>query len=83
MGVTEQEYYDKDGNHAYSAHAIRLGAYDRTVFGTKIAKNKSYVEMDFNGPMKYRRREFFDSGNRFSEILDQIKTAKEDPASPA
>ena len=79
MGVTEQEYYDKDGNHAYSANAIRLGAYDRTVFGTKIAKNKSYVEMDFNGPMKYRRREFFDSGNRFSEILDQIKTAKEDP----
>ncbi|MBI3194230.1 MAG: signal peptide peptidase SppA [Ignavibacteriae bacterium] len=79
VSVMEQGHFDKDNNYLFSTHGIRLGAFDRTIFGTTVAREKKYVEMNFNGTMKYRGYKFFDSGNKLSDVLKQIKAAEDDP----
>ncbi|MFH2004738.1 MAG: signal peptide peptidase SppA, partial [Bacteroidota bacterium] len=79
-GVSTQAYYDKDKNHAYNTYGIRIGAYDRTIIGTKLIPEKKYIEFNLNGPIKYQRFKLFDKSNTLAGLLTAIKEAKNDPS---
>lgn len=80
FGLMTQSHYDKDRKYNYQTYGVRLGAYDRTLLGTKIIRQKKYVEFDLNGPIKYQRFKWFDKSNTLTNLLEQIKAAKDDPA---
>jgi protease IV len=79
IGVSTQAHYDKDSKHSYNTYGIRMGAYDRTIVGTKVFPEKKYVELNLNGPIKYQRFKLFDESNTLADLLATIKAAKEDP----
>ncbi|MDI6765834.1 MAG: signal peptide peptidase SppA [Bacteroidota bacterium] len=79
MGLITQSHYDKDNKYSYQTYGVRLGAYDRTLIGTKIIPQKKYVEYDLNGPIKYQRFKWFDKSNTLASLLNTIKAAKDDP----
>jgi protease IV len=79
IGISTQSFYDQNQKYSHNTYGIRIGAYDRTVFGTKIIPEKKYVEMNLNGPIKYQRFKLFDKSNTLSSLLTSIKAAKEDP----
>jgi protease-4 len=80
FGVSTQSNYDKDQKHSYNTYAVRVGAYDRTVIGTKVMQDKKYIELNLNGPIKYQRFKLFDKSNTLAGLLTTVKEAKSDPA---
>ncbi len=78
FGVSTQSHYDKDKKHNYNSYAIRMGAYDRTIIGTKVLPEKKYIELNLNGPIKYQRFKLFDKSNTLAGLLTAIKEAKSD-----
>jgi protease-4 len=79
IGISTQSHYDQNQKYIHNTYGIRIGAYDRTVFGSKILLEKKYVEMNLNGPIKYQRFKLFDKSNTLASLLTSIKAAKEDP----
>lgn len=79
LGFTTQSHYDKDKKYSSQTYGVRLGAYDRTIFGTTVMPEKKYVEFNLNGPIKYQRFKWFDKSNTLSSLLTSIKAAKDDP----
>lgn len=77
VGFTSISNFDKDKKYTYNTYGIRMGAYDRNVFQPIKTKNE-YVELDMLGSLKYRKFIFFDDSKTLLEILDQIKTARDD-----
>ena len=77
IGFTSISNFDKDKKYTYNTYGIRMGAYDRNVFQPIKTKNE-YVELDMLGSLKYRKFIFFDDSKTLLEILDQIKTARDD-----
>lgn len=69
----------KGGSHVFTTHALRLGAYDRTVLA-KMARDTRFLQLDLNGSMKYRRFILFDQSNTLLSTLEALDAAKEDPA---
>jgi len=80
LGFITQSHYDKDSKYASQTYGIRLGAYDRTIFGTKVITQKRYVEFDLNGEVKYQRYRLFDKSNTLLSLLVSIRAAKDDPS---
>ncbi|MBI5022022.1 MAG: signal peptide peptidase SppA [Ignavibacteriales bacterium] len=80
IGLLTQSSYDRDKKYSSQTYGIRIGAFDRTVFGTKIISEKKYVEFNLNGPVRYQRYKWFDKSNTLSGLLSSIKAAKDDPA---
>ncbi len=80
FGVSTQSHYDKDKKQNYNSYAIRMGAYDRTMIGTKILPDKKYIELNLKGPIKYQRFKLFDKSNTLAGLIKTIKEAKSDPS---
>ncbi len=79
FGISTQSHYDQNQKYSHNTYGIRLGAYDRTVFGSKIIPGNRYVEMNLNGPIKYQRFKLFDKSNTLAGLLTTVKDAKADP----
>lgn len=79
LGFTTQSHYVENKKYSSQTYGIRLGAYDRTIFGTTVMPEKIYVEFNLNGPIKYQRFKWFDKSNTLSSLLTSIKAAKDDP----
>jgi protease IV len=79
LGFITQSHYDNSKKYSSQTYGIRLGAYDRTIFGTMVMPEKKYVELNLNGPIKYQRFKWFDKSNTLSSLLTSIKAAKDDP----
>ncbi len=79
-GVMSQAHYDKDQNHAYTTYGIRLGARDRSIVGTLVGKNRQYADFNLQGTIRYQRFKYLDNSTTLSDLLQQIKAAKEDSA---
>ncbi len=80
LGIVTQSYYDKESKHTSQAYGIRIGAYDRTIIGTKVITEKKYVEFNLNGQIKYQKYRLFDKSNTLISLLTSIKAAKDDPS---
>ncbi len=80
LGISTQSYYNDKSKYGYQSYSVRLGAYDRTLFGTKIFPQEKYLDMNLLGPIKYQRYKFFDNSNTLASLLEQIKAAKDDPS---
>jgi protease-4 len=78
MGISSQAHYDEAQEYSYATYGVRLGAYDRNVFDTHIMKKRSYVKMDLNGRLNYRRYILFDDSNTLTGLLSIIEGAKND-----
>lgn len=79
FGLSTQSHYTSDNKHNYNTYAIRLGAYDRTIIGTKVLPDKKYIELNLNGPVKYQRFKLFDKSNTLAGLITTIKEAKSNP----
>jgi protease-4 len=78
LGFSSQAIYDEDAHHSYNTYGIRIGAYDRTLLGTKILPHKEYVDYNMNGRLKYQRFKWLDGSNTLSGALRSIKIAEMD-----
>ncbi len=85
VGFSYQAHID-DGNDAtkgsgidYRTYAIRVGNYDRNLI-SYLFPQKNYLEMNLLGETKYQRYKIFDNSNTLFSIIQQINTAKDDPA---
>lgn len=77
IGFSALNNMNNDGSYSSNSYGIRLGAYDRNVLENFKTKN-SVVEFELNGSLRYRRFIFFDDSRTLFDLIDQIKTAKED-----
>lgn len=78
-GVISQSHFDKEGKRSSTMYGLRIGALDRNIVRSYFRDRKSYVEMNFLGPVKYQRFRFFDKSLTLIDILADIKAAQEDP----
>ncbi|MBS4027375.1 MAG: signal peptide peptidase SppA [Ignavibacteriales bacterium] len=76
--VSTQTQFDNNGKRASNTYSLRFGAYDRTLFGTKIMPQKKYLELNLLGPVKHQRYTYFDDSNTLSDIIGKIDAAKGD-----
>jgi len=79
IGTINQVYFDNKKRHNFNTYGIRLGAYDRNLVQPLITKKKRYLELNWEGPVKYQRYKLFDKGNTLIEMLETIEIAKNDP----
>ena len=78
IGFSTQGFFDQDRNHSYNTYGIRIGSYDRTMFGTWIIPERQYISLDLNGQVKYQRYKFFDKSSTLLDLINYIKMAKSD-----
>ncbi|MEO0129072.1 MAG: signal peptide peptidase SppA [candidate division WOR-3 bacterium] len=76
-GIITQSHFDSNQKYQYNTYGIRLGAYDRNIF-RNLAKG-NYLELDFNGTLKYQRYLLFDKSNTLLSLMKTIEIAKNDP----
>lgn len=79
LGLLTQSHYGNDAKYATQSYGLRLGAYDRTVWGTSVMPVRKFVEYNLNGPIRYQRFKWFDKSNTLSNLLATIQAAKVDP----
>ncbi|MDP4114669.1 MAG: S49 family peptidase [Bacteroidota bacterium] len=75
IGISSQEYFNTDGKYDVNSYGIRLGSLDRTIFK---APDSKYISYSLNGDIKYQRFKWFDNSNTLLNLLDQIRSAKDD-----
>jgi protease-4 len=78
MGLQSQGHADEDGNRSYNTYGVRIGAVDRSVLRTLTQRDKRYLHLDLNGPVKYQRFRMFDRSNTLMGLLHAIDAAKDD-----
>lgn len=75
--LTNQEYFDKEQNLAYSSYGIRIGGYDRNVF-TKLQEDKNVLTVDMHQGLTYQKYKILDKRLALQELLQNIEAAKND-----
>ncbi|MDM7925668.1 MAG: S49 family peptidase [bacterium] len=72
----------KGGTGSPASHTfIRVGAPERNIGDRTWRKGKSFLSLDLNGRIAYRKYRFFDSKTAsLSGILDALRKAADDPA---
>ena len=78
MGLQSQGHSDEDRSRSYNTYGIRMGALDRSVLRTLTQREKRYLHLDLNGPVKYQRFKMFDRSNTLMGLLAAIEAARED-----
>jgi protease-4 len=78
MGLESQGHSDEDGKRRYNTYGIRVGALDRSVLRSLTQREKRYLHLDLNGPVKYQRFKLFDRSNTLMGLLAAIEAARED-----
>ena len=78
IGLQSQGHSDKDREHSYNTYGVRVGALDRSVLRSLTQRDKRYLHLDLNGPVKYQRFRMFDDSNTLMGILAAIDAARED-----
>ncbi len=78
MGLQSQGHSDEDRSRSYNTYGIRVGALDRSVLRSLIQREKRYLHLDLNGPVKYQRFKMFDGSNTLMGLLAAIGAARED-----
>ncbi len=80
LGFASQTVQERGGDHLYNTYGVRLGAYDRNVIDAYLSKGKSYVDVDLNGKIGYRRYLWFDESKTLSSLIEMIDAAESDDA---
>jgi protease-4 len=78
MGLQSQGHSDEDGKRSYNTYGVRVGALDRCVLRSITQRDKRYLHLDLNGPVKYQRFRLFDRSNTLIGLLAAIEAARED-----
>lgn len=79
VGIQGQRLLPRQGGSGYNTYGLRVGAYDRNVISSHIAKRSRYLELNLYGPLKYQRFVLFDRSNTLLRLLTDIDAAREDP----
>jgi protease-4 len=79
IGLESQGHSDTGRKRSYNTYGVRAGALDRSVMRSLTQRDKRYLHLDLNGPMKYQRFKLFDRSHTLSGLLAAIAAAKEDP----
>ncbi len=78
-GITNQEYFDKDQNLAYSSYGVRIGGYDRNIF-VKGQEGKNALTVDMHQGLTYQKYKILDKRLTLQGLLENIEAAKNDAA---
>jgi len=80
-GVGAQSNFTKNSSNSYdygySTFFIRAGALDRTII-KDFTPEKKFLNLSFDGSVKYQRNALFDEGNTLISLLELINTAKKE-----
>jgi protease-4 len=79
VGIQAQRVTPRQGGSGYNTYGLRVGAYDRNIISSHIAKRGRYLELNLYGPLKYQRFILFDPSNTLLRLLADIEAAREDP----
>jgi protease-4 len=77
-GLQSMTHFNEDREAVNGVYGIRLGANDRALLNPRTAKRSTYLKLDLNGPLRYRRFVMFDRANTLREILEAIRAAQAD-----
>ncbi|UCF05146.1 MAG: signal peptide peptidase SppA [bacterium] len=78
IGLGSQAFYDEEQNYGYNTYSVRLGATDRNIFRTYLARRKRYLKLDIHGPVRYQRYRLFDRSITLTGLLSAIDAAMTD-----
>jgi len=77
-GAEYQAHVDSDLEHSRNSYAVRLGAYDRNVIDSYLARDGAYARVDLRGGMRHQRLGFFDGSPTVRRTLEEIDEARRD-----
>jgi protease-4 len=81
LGIYGTPRYNKDNDRTNTTYQIRSGYPQRSFIDNSASKGKYYLEVPLNGPVKYRKFKYFDTGgNALLKLERDLDAARTDPA---